>query len=158
MSPDPSAAVAPLERVRQLALASCPPHAAPPPPDARAVLDVWFGLVEGRLEFVEWFETGTRRYFVVRASPADRAARAPLDGGEEALANLIGSGLSEKAACYELGIKPSVASARLKRALFKLGLRSRTDLVLLVRPINPPRPTGAPRPPDPSAPPERRRA
>ena len=132
MSPDPFAAVAPLERVRQLALASSPPHAASPAPDARAVLDVWFGLVQGRLEFVERFETDTRRYFVVRAGPADGAPREPLDDGEQALVNLIGLGQSEKAACYELGITPSVASSRLKRALFKLGLRSRTDLVLLV--------------------------
>jgi DNA-binding NarL/FixJ family response regulator len=52
----------------------------------------------------------------------------------------VGSGQSEKVAAYDLGIGVGTASLLLKSTLAKLGLRSRVDLVVLVRATRGPSP------------------
>jgi DNA-binding CsgD family transcriptional regulator len=115
--------------LRELAVAieSGPP--APAGEEARAVLALWWGVVEGRWSLVERFEAGGRRYYVAQENPAHRVPLASLDVLERRLVTLIGTGQSEKAAAYALGVGPSKVSALLKTTLAKLGLRSRTDLV-----------------------------
>ncbi len=56
-----------------------------------------------------------------------------LDPREQRLAEILGWGESEKAAAYALGLTPSAVSALLRTTLNKLGLRSRIELVLLLR-------------------------
>jgi DNA-binding CsgD family transcriptional regulator len=55
-----------------------------------------------------------------------------LNPRERLLVMLVGSGQSEKAVGYTLGVRSSAVSDLLKAALIKLGMRSRTDLVLFV--------------------------
>jgi DNA-binding NarL/FixJ family response regulator len=107
------------------------------PPDSgrqrRAVLDIWLGLVEGRLQVVECVEARDRRHYLVRSSEGASRPGEALDVRERRVAEIVGSGESEKAAAYALGIGPSMVSALLKSTLRKLGLRSRIELVMLVR-------------------------
>jgi DNA-binding CsgD family transcriptional regulator len=91
----------------------------------------WQGLVEGRLRLIEHFESRRQRYYI--ASETSLQARTPsLDRRERLLAEIVGSGRSEKVAAYELCLGAATASRLLKSALVKLGLRSRIDLVVLV--------------------------
>jgi DNA-binding CsgD family transcriptional regulator len=95
---------------------------------------IWLGLVEGRFRVVDRFETDMRRWYVVRGARSGDPTLA-LNPQERRLVEIVGSGQSLKVASFDLGLRPSAASSLLKSALVKLGLRSRTDLVLLVRSI-----------------------
>ncbi len=92
---------------------------------------LWRALVEGRFRFVECFERGGCRYFVLSEN-LDGGYEARLTPRERSLVEVVGRGESEKAVAFALGVTPSVISALLKSALIKLGLRSRVDLVVLV--------------------------
>jgi DNA-binding NarL/FixJ family response regulator len=99
---------------------------------AATALDFWHGLVDGRLSLVAHFPSGQRHHYIARETP--RGAGAPrLDGRERRLAEIIGSGKSEKIAAQELGVGPTTASVILKEILMRLGLRSRAELVMLVQ-------------------------
>jgi DNA-binding NarL/FixJ family response regulator len=98
-----------------------------------AVLALWLGLVEGRLRIVERFDRGNRRYFVIKDSDQPTSPLTSLLPRERRLVEILGSGESEKVAAFTLGIGAPAVSMLLKSALAKLGLRSRTELVLLVR-------------------------
>jgi DNA-binding CsgD family transcriptional regulator len=103
------------------------------PDRSRAVLDIWVGLVEGRLHVVERFETADRRYYVVRDSDLPPSPLTSLGAKERQLMEILGSGESEKTASFALGVGAPAISLLLKSSLAKLGLQSRTDLVLLLR-------------------------
>jgi DNA-binding NarL/FixJ family response regulator len=103
------------------------------PWDKEQVRVLWRRLLEGRSRLAASFERDGRRYYVIRDVCATVTAPASLDEREQRLAELLGSGESEKAAAYALGVTPSTVSASLKTALAKLGLGSRGDLVFLVR-------------------------
>jgi len=103
--------------------------------DTRAVLALWWGLVEGRWSLVERFEAGGRRYYVAQENPPDMVPLASLDLLERRLVTLIGTGQSEKAAAHALGVGPSRVSTLLKTTLAKLGLRSRVDLVTFLQAV-----------------------
>jgi DNA-binding NarL/FixJ family response regulator len=129
---DPTPAVEP--DLRDIAVRTAKAHRAPVEPvRTRSVLEVWLGLVEGRLQVVESFETADRRYYVVRDSDRPPSPLTSLLPRERRLVEILGSGESEKVAAFTLGIGASAVSTLLKSALAKLGLRSRTELVLLVR-------------------------
>jgi DNA-binding CsgD family transcriptional regulator len=119
--------------LRDIAVRTVKAHRAPLETERiRALLDIWLGLVEGRLQVVEHFETASRRYYVVKDSDRPPSPLTSLAPRERRLVEILGSGESEKVAAFALGIGPSAASTLLKSALAKLGLRSRTELVLLV--------------------------
>ncbi|MGH7437312.1 MAG: hypothetical protein ACRENE_16670 [Polyangiaceae bacterium] len=123
--PEPS--LPPPAALREHALAACKdPRAGSP--NLRAL---WRALVEGRFRFVECFEQNGCRYFVLHEN-LDAGADAGLTPRELRLVEEVGRGGSEKCVAFALGVTPSVASALLKSALLKLGLRSKVDLVVLV--------------------------
>lgn len=103
--------------------------------DAGDLYALWRGLLEGRFRLVECFERDGRRYYVMRDCNGESLPFPPLDPREERIAEILGWGDSEKAAAYALGLTPSAVSALLKTTLAKLGLRSRAELVMLVRSI-----------------------
>jgi DNA-binding NarL/FixJ family response regulator len=98
----------------------------------RAAQGFWQGLVDGRLRLIEHFQSRQRRYYIARETP-EEASASRLDRREQLLAKIIGSGKSEKVAAYELRVGTATASAMLKSTLIKLGLRSRVELVMLVK-------------------------
>jgi DNA-binding CsgD family transcriptional regulator len=103
--------------------------------DSRAALALWSGLVEGRWSLVERFEANGRRFYVAQENPPEVSAFASLDTKQRRLTILVGAGQSAKAAAYALGVGPSTVAMLLKVTLAKLGLRSRADLVRLVRAV-----------------------
>jgi DNA-binding NarL/FixJ family response regulator len=113
--------------LRDAVLAACnDPHAASPNLDA-----LWRALVEGRYRFVESFDWSGWRYFVLHEN-MDAGYDRRLTRRELALVEAVGRGQSEKGVAFGIGVTPSTASALLKSALLKLGLRSKVDLVRLV--------------------------
>jgi DNA-binding CsgD family transcriptional regulator len=121
-------APAPSQRLRDAAvIASEAPATAAPNLDA-----LWRALVEGRYRFIECFERSGRRYYVLYEDLGEPGCAVGLTARERTLAEAVGRGESEKGVAFALGVTPSGASATLKSALVKLGLRSKVDLVLLV--------------------------
>jgi DNA-binding NarL/FixJ family response regulator len=113
--------------LRAALLAACSdPRAASPNLDA-----LWRALVEGRFRFVECFDRAGWRYFVLHEN-LDAGHDRRLTPRERSLAEAVGRGDSEKGVAFGIGVTPSTASALLKSALLKLGLRSKVDLVKLV--------------------------
>jgi len=122
------------ESLRELAVAVQQKEEARPANDAIPPLALWWKLVEGRWRLVEQFDRGGRRYYVAYESPRG-TPRTALSPKERLLVALVGSGQSEKAAGFALGVGPSTLSSMLKATLVKLGLRSRTDLVLFMHAV-----------------------
>lgn len=113
--------------LRAAVLAACnDPRAASPNLDA-----LWRALVEGRFRFVECFDRAGWRYFVLHEN-LDAGHDRRLTPRECSLVEAVGRGDAEKGVAFGIGVTPSTASALLKSALFKLGLRSKVDLVKLV--------------------------
>lgn len=93
---------------------------------------LWDNLVEGRWRLIERFQEDGRRYYVALQNPPGTSQSTALSPRERLLVGLVGAGESEKAAAYALGVGPSTLSGLLKGALAKLGMRSRTDLVMFM--------------------------
>jgi DNA-binding CsgD family transcriptional regulator len=118
--------------LRELVVAVEREEARPSKNEARAPLALWWDVVEGRSRLVEHFERGGRRYYVAYDNGAGMSPLIALNPRERWLVMLVGSGQSEKAVGYILGVRASAVSGLLKAALVKLGMRSRTDLVLFM--------------------------
>lgn len=122
----PEVALAAPGDLRDAAVAACEdPEAATP-----NLCALWRALLDGRFRFVECFDRRGWRYFVLREN-LDAGDDARLTARERYLVEVVGRGKSEKAVAFALGVTPSTASAILKSALSKLGLRSKVDLVVL---------------------------
>lgn len=97
--------------------------------DGPEVEAIWRALSAGRLTLLDRFESNGRRFLIVRENvPGGRVARAlsPREGQVVALAAL---GHSNKLVAHCLGISRSMVAACLRRAMDKLGLRCRVELV-----------------------------
>ncbi len=92
-------------------------------------LATWTALVEGRWSIVETTESdGKRMLLAVKNEPRTATLR-KLDTREQAVVAYAALGHSFKYIAYELGITPSTVSTTVTRALRKLGLESRADLI-----------------------------
>lgn len=107
-------------------------EAQPTMHEGRAPITLWWDVVEGRSRLVEHFESGGHRYYVAYDNGAGTSPLMALNPRERWLVVLVGSGQSEKVVGYALGVRPSSVSGLLKATLLKLGLRSRTDLVVFM--------------------------
>lgn len=94
---------------------------------------LWWDLVEGRCRLADCFEKDGRRYYVAYDRAPGMAPPSPLSPKERTVVALLGAGQSGKSAQSQLGATTSTVSTVLARTLAKLGMRSRTDLVLLMR-------------------------
>jgi DNA-binding CsgD family transcriptional regulator len=129
-------------RAGDLASRSPPPGSEDPAQDGRtglgpneveALAALWWDLVEGRRWLVDSFQKGGRRYYVACESAPGFSAPTPLSPKERRVVALLGAGQSEKSARNDLAAGTSTVSTLLTKTLAKLGMRSRTDLVLLMR-------------------------
>lgn len=99
--------------------------------DGEAVLAAWPALVSGRWTLVEHIESDGRRYYVAVRNEPDAAALVALTPREQAVVEQVAQGAPNKLIADALGIsEPSVASY-LRRAMSKLRVRSRAELVAL---------------------------
>jgi DNA-binding NarL/FixJ family response regulator len=101
--------------------------------DSDEAIEIWRGLVAGRWSLVDHFERSGRRYLVaLKNDPAVRDPRA-LGMRERQVAWHAALGHSNKLIAYELGLSLSTVATYLARACTKLGVRSRVELIALLR-------------------------
>lgn len=98
--------------------------------DAEA-LAVWEGLVDGRWSLVEQFDSDGRRFMLAHKNPEGVVDPRGLSNLESRIARLAARGFSDKLVAYHLGIAEGTVSSQLARAIRKLGLAGRAELVRL---------------------------
>lgn len=95
----------------------------------------WSELLEGRWSVLGQFDVEGRRYYVCAENDLSARRARGLGQRERRLLDLVASSRSCKAAGHDLGVSRSALSALLKGMLAKLGLRSRSELGLLLRAV-----------------------
>lgn len=94
---------------------------------------LWEGLLSGRWTLLDWFDSEGRRFIIAKRSDERPHPARGLTPRERQVALYAALGQSSKAIAYELGISPSRVSALLKASMAKLGVRSKAQLVVMVR-------------------------
>lgn len=98
-------------------------------------LELWRGLMTGRWSLVDHFDHCGRLYVVAVRNPADVCHLRTLTERERQVVALAASGYANKLTAYTLGLATSTVAAHLQRAIRKLGLRDRTELVARLAPL-----------------------
>lgn len=101
--------------------------------DPDAALGGWLGLVDGRWSLVDKFDTDGKRFVLARRNVPQVEGLDLLTERERAVAGYAALGRSNKVIAYDLGIAHSTVRVLLARATRKLGVRSRAQLVDVVR-------------------------
>lgn len=101
-------------------------------PNETGLLEAWRGLVSGRWSLVDRYDADGRRVFLARRNDPRDAKHTALTQLEVNVARLASVGHSNKLLAYELGVAESTISTALSRAITKLGVASRAELVELV--------------------------
>lgn len=91
-------------------------------------LDAWSALISGNWGILERVDSDGKRFYVVLDTPRATRFRA-LTLREAEVLELSARGLTGKTVAYALGVGGPSVSQALSRGAFKLGLRSRTELV-----------------------------
>lgn len=97
--------------------------------DAPSAVALWKGLVDGRWSLVDRFESDGKRFIVALENPIGTPPIAQLSPKERAVCQLAAEGYPNTSIAYALGSKPSTVGNQLSRALQKLRLAKRSDLV-----------------------------
>ena len=82
---------------------------------------------------VDWFDSDGRRFIIAKLDATKRGCARGLTNRERQVALSAALGESNKVTGYRLGISPSRVSALLKAAMRKLGVRTKVQLVVMVR-------------------------
>lgn len=101
--------------------------------DADRALLLWEGLMRGRLTLVDWFDANDRRFILVKLNDRQGSQPCGLTAREHEVAVGAALGESSKLTGYRLGISPSRVSTLLKGVQRKLGVRTKAQLVVMVR-------------------------
>ena len=88
---------------------------------------LWRGLMSGQWSLIDSFDTDGRRHLVIRQTPESAADPRGLTLREWQAARAAATGLSNKHIALTLGLGESTVATHLKRALTKLGLKSRME-------------------------------
>ncbi|MHC4408845.1 MAG: helix-turn-helix transcriptional regulator [Planctomycetota bacterium] len=123
----------PLETLRQAALRLDGAGPALRETDAERAFLLWEGLVRGRLTLVDWFDANGRRFVLVKLNDSRGSQPCGLTTREHEIAVAAALGESSKLTGYRLGISPSRVSTLLKGVQRKLGVRTKAQLVIMVR-------------------------
>jgi DNA-binding CsgD family transcriptional regulator len=99
--------------------------------DPEQVTSLWNALVDGRWSLVDSFDSDGKRFLLARRNALELPEPSALTPAERQVAALFARGHSSKLVAYELGHSASVVSSTLQRALRKLHLRSRAELIAL---------------------------
>jgi DNA-binding NarL/FixJ family response regulator len=89
----------------------------------------WTALVNGRWTILETIESDGKRYVLARRNPMHQRALLDLTSDERDVVWLAALGHSYKYIAYELGVPLSTVAGRLRRAMEKLRIESRADLL-----------------------------
>lgn len=92
-------------------------------------LAVWEGLVDGRWSLVERFDVDGRRFILAHKNPEEVVDPRGLSSLEARVTALAARGYSDKLVAYHLGIAEGTVASHLARAMRKLGITSRVELL-----------------------------
>jgi DNA-binding CsgD family transcriptional regulator len=132
-APDPEA---PVQRLRAACIAA--ERARGSGADDSA-LEPWKALVSGRYSLVDWFDTDGRRFLLATENAPRSQEIAGLSPRETQVAAYLALGHPFKYIAYELGLSVSSVARDAARAVQKLGLRDRVELVQVLGTIVRPR-------------------
>jgi DNA-binding CsgD family transcriptional regulator len=99
--------------------------------ESDSALDVWSALVDGRWSLVESIDTDGRRFYLAIPNGCETRELFALTDRERQVVAHVAQGDSNKWCGYQLGVSPATVSTLLRRALDKLGLESRRELIVL---------------------------
>jgi DNA-binding CsgD family transcriptional regulator len=97
--------------------------------DADGALALWRSLVAARWSLVDEFDRRGRRYFIAHANDPPLADRPQLSRREQLVVEYAALGHSNKFIAYELGLGASTVATYLKRAMAKLHIGTRLELI-----------------------------
>ncbi len=97
--------------------------------DADRSLALWRSLVAARWSFIDEFDRRGRRYFIAHANDPPLTGCPELTRREQLVAEYVALGHANKFIAYELGLSTSSVATYLKRAMTKLGIATRLDLI-----------------------------
>lgn len=100
--------------------------------DPERAIALWRALVGGEWSLVDWMDTDGKRFVLARRNRPGTMASGGLTHRELQVATYAALGHSLKLIAYELGLTSATVSLHLKSALRKLGLKTRTELQVLL--------------------------
>lgn len=121
------------ERLRDAAVSLDEAHRGLGEVDTERALLLWEGLLRGRVKLVDWFDSDGRRFVLVKLNNVEQRCGCGLTAREYQVAMSAALGESSKVTGYRLEISPSRVSALLKSSMRKLGVKTKAQLVMMVR-------------------------
>lgn len=101
--------------------------------DPREALEIWKGLVRARWTLLDRFDRDGKRYVVAVENRSDLVGPDALAPRELQVVALVATGSTPKLIAYDLGISDSTVRVLISRAMAKLGVSTRADLVAVYR-------------------------
>lgn len=94
-----------------------------------SALEVWQGLVSGRWSLIEQFDQDGKRFVLAHRNPESVTDPRGLTSMEARVAGLAVRGYSNKLIAYHLGVSEGTVSSHLARAMVKLKVENRSQLL-----------------------------
>lgn len=94
-------------------------------------VELWSALLDGLWTIVDQFDSGGRRFIVARRNEPRVVERGRLSCRERQVLELAACGHANKVIAHDLGIPHGTVASALARAMRKLGVGSRAELVQL---------------------------
>jgi DNA-binding CsgD family transcriptional regulator len=101
--------------------------------DPDRAIEIWKALVRGRWSTVDWFDTDGRRFILAIPNSPEVIDPRGLTERERQVVSYAAFGQTNKIIAYRLGLSRSRVSLLLRRAMRKLGTRTRAQLVQRIR-------------------------
>lgn len=98
----------------------------------REAIEAWKALVRGRWALVDHFESDGKRYILAQDNTHEIEPTPSLSAREQQVVELAALGRSNKVIAYELGIAHATVRVLMNRAMNKLEVRTREELIALV--------------------------
>lgn len=109
--------------------------------DALDAVTVWKGLVEGRWSLVHRYDSDGKRYYLLHENRCSLPPIHRLSERERQVVAYVAQGDSNRWVAYQLGLSPGTVAVQLRRAMRKMGIASRSELIWLYAAAN--RPDGS---------------
>ena len=97
--------------------------------DPDNALEIWKALVRGRWSMVDWFDTDGRRFVLAIPNSPEVTDPRGLSERESQVVTYAVLGHANKMIAYRLGLSTSRVSTLLRRAMRKMGFRTRAQMV-----------------------------
>jgi DNA-binding CsgD family transcriptional regulator len=105
--------------------------------DPDRALQIWKAMVRGRWSMIDWFDSDDRRFVLALPNaPRINDPRGLTERESQVVAYAV-LGQTNKMIAYRLGLSKSRVSLLLRRAMRKLNVRTRAQLVLKMRDFQP---------------------